>query len=242
MIKHAYLKFSLLIVLFFLKMFSLIFVVFAFVDPGNSISISPNKLTGIGFSCSDRRWANYNDTISPERRQLVEQVKISPLPVFNDTIYLEGVYNRDQSDRMLTNLYENLSSLVLVECIEYKGEFIQTIEDYLNNIVSAKSWASVGNDPNFDYFYGRVYWLEEYSGIIKLKLLIILKIFFYFILFSVIIGNTLSQVLYMFSEKISDFTKNNCLNAIDKRMIQPMDRHFAGDPDILRRHWWKGII
>jgi hypothetical protein len=146
-------------------MLTVILLVFALIDPGNLIIFSSNKLTGIGVPCSDRRWATYRDTISPERRELVEQVKTSPLPVFNDSIYLAGVYNRDQSDKMLTNLYANLSSLVLVECVEYKGEYIQTIENYLNNIVGAKSWISVSSDyPEFDYFYGRVYWVEEYAG------------------------------------------------------------------------------
>jgi hypothetical protein len=45
----------------------------------------------------------------------------------------------------------------------------------------------------------------------------------------------------MFSEKISKYTINNCLNTIEKRLIQPMDLHFSGDPDILHRHWWKDI-
>ena len=86
------------------------------------------------------------------------------MPVFNDSIYLDGYYNRVQSDKMLTNLYERLSDLVRVECVDYKGEYLQKIEDYLNNIVNAKSWSSVARDREFDYFYGRAYWIELYSS------------------------------------------------------------------------------
>ena len=51
--------------------------------------------------------------------------------------------------------------------MDYKGEFIKTIEDYLNNIVNAKSWASNAHDSSFEYFYGRVYWIELFSSILK---------------------------------------------------------------------------
>ena len=55
----------------------------------------------------------------------------------------------------------------------------------------------------------------------------------------------------MLENKISSSTKNNVLNAIETRIIKPMDKHFAGDPDILRRHvtifcrtsiWWYSHI
>ena len=39
-------------------------------------------------------------------------------------------------------LLKPLSSLVIIECIVCKGEFILAIEDNLNNDVSAKSWVS----------------------------------------------------------------------------------------------------
>ena len=119
---------------------------------------------GIGLPCSNRRWASESNKVGTGRRVLVAHLKNSRLPVFNNSIYLAGVYNRVQSDKMLTNMYANLSSLVLVECVDYKGEYIQTIEKYLNNIVNAKSWTSTASDKNFDYFYGRIYWVEEYSS------------------------------------------------------------------------------
>ena len=129
-----------------------------------SISISPTKQTGIGLPCSNRKWGNYQGSISAVRRQNVLALKTSPLPYFNDTVYLAGVYNRDESDKMLKKLYGDLGSIVLVECVDYKGEYVQLIEDYLNNIVSAKSWASAAHDKTFDYFYGRIYWVELFSS------------------------------------------------------------------------------
>ena len=141
------------------------------------MSIFPNKQTGIGLPASNRKWAKYKCTISPNRREIASKAKSNPLPIFDDSLYLAGVYKRVESDKMLTNLYENLCSLVVIECIDYKGEFIQTIEDYLNNITNAKSWTSSAHDKNFDYFYGRAYWVELYSsencfynGIIKFNI------------------------------------------------------------------------
>ena len=128
-----------------------------------SNAISPTKQSGMGLPCSNRRWALPSHWFSGFRERAL-QTKFSPLPIFNDTVYLAGVYNRVQSDAMIASLHDPLTNLVIAECVDYKGEFLQTIEDYLNNIVSAKSWSSVAHDRDFDYFYGRAYWIELYSS------------------------------------------------------------------------------
>ena len=43
----------------------------------------------------------------------------------------------------------------------------------------------------------------------------------------------------MLGDKISESTKLNVLNAIETRVIKPMDLHFAGNKEVLSRHWWK---
>ena len=129
----------------------------------NAINICPNKQTGIGIPCSDRRWSLPPHWFNGFRERAL-QSKMSPLPIFNETVYLAGVYNRVQSDAMLASLHQPLVNLVLAECVDFKGEFLQTIENYLNNIVNAKSWASVAHDRDFDYFYGRAYWIELFSS------------------------------------------------------------------------------
>ena len=153
-------------------MFLLLPIILLFTESCNSLILSPTQQTGIGLPCSNRKWASYGSKISTDRRKMVSDAKVSPLPFFNDTIYLAGVYNRVESDNMLIKLHEILASIVLIECVDYKGEFIQLTEDYLNNIVNAKSWASAAHDTNFDYFYGRIYWVELYSSktfLLKLK-------------------------------------------------------------------------
>jgi hypothetical protein len=122
---------------------------------------------GLGERCSNRAWANMSILISAIQREDALKCKNSPLPVFNDTVYLARVYNGVQSDNMIQDLWRPLRPLVLVECVDYKGEFIKTIEDYLNNIVNAKSWASNAHDSSFEYFYGRVYCIELYSSILN---------------------------------------------------------------------------
>lgn len=130
----------------------------------DSIIISPTKQTGLGHPYTNRKWEKYRNSISAKRRELVLKAKTSPLPAFDDATYLGGVYNRVASDKMLKQLYEDLSSLVLVECVDNTGEFVETIEAYLNNIVNAKSWTSTAHDKNLDYFYGRAYWVELCSS------------------------------------------------------------------------------
>ena len=49
----------------------------------------------------------------------------------------------------------------------------------------------------------------------------------------------LAQTLYMLGDKLSETTKSNVMNALETRILKPMDRHFEGDPDILKRHGWK---
>jgi hypothetical protein len=129
--------------------------------------ISPNKQAGIGLPCSNRAWASIKNKILPyyyEQSWYANYHQTNPLPIFNDTLYLAGVYYRSLSDQMLWRLTNPLTSLVLKECIDYLGEYIQAIEDQLNNIVSVKSWSSVAHDTNFDYYYGRAYWVELYSS------------------------------------------------------------------------------
>ena len=43
----------------------------------------------------------------------------------------------------------------------------------------------------------------------------------------------------MLGDKISESTRQNVLNAIETRVLKPMDQHFSGDKNILSRHWWK---
>ena len=129
----------------------------------NGIVIFPNKQTGTGVPCSDRRWSLPSHWFGGFRERAL-QTKFGPLPFFNDTIYLAGVYNRVQSDAMLASLHEPLVNLVIAECADNKGEFLQTIHDYLDIIVNAKSWSSAAHDRDFDYFYGRAYWIELYSS------------------------------------------------------------------------------
>lgn len=140
----------------FLK-FSIFFLCFHL---STGLTILPTKQVGIGIPCS----STFTGWISATMREEAVNAKLSPLPVFNDTIYLAGVYNRVQSDAMITSLHKPLRSLVLCECVDYKGEYLQTIEDYLNNIVRARSWSSVAHDQSFDYFYGRAYWIELFSS------------------------------------------------------------------------------
>ena len=46
----------------------------------------------------------------------------------------------------------------------------------------------------------------------------------------------------MLGDKISESTRTNVMNTLETRILKPMDRHFDGDPDILRRHGWKGEV
>ena len=43
----------------------------------------------------------------------------------------------------------------------------------------------------------------------------------------------------MLGHKISESTKINVFNAIETRILKPMDLQFSGDADIIKRHsWW----
>ena len=43
----------------------------------------------------------------------------------------------------------------------------------------------------------------------------------------------------MFKEKLSEATKTNVLNALDKRIFQPMKLSFANDSWIKSKHSWE---
>ena len=46
----------------------------------------------------------------------------------------------------------------------------------------------------------------------------------------------------MLGDKISAQTKLNVLNAIETRVIKPMDLHFAGDKTLLGKHYWRDTL
>jgi hypothetical protein len=60
---------------------------------------------------------------------------------------------------MMAARVEPLKELVIVECVDFKGEFLPKIEEYLNALAKQRSWAFSAHDTNLEYYNGR-YWVE----------------------------------------------------------------------------------
>jgi hypothetical protein len=208
------------------------FLVFIFSFQFHLIYSQSAKQVGLGVPCSNRIWKSKGYSITVKNAAISTNSK--PMPAWNDTAYLDWVNFRLRTgDAMMAARFEPLKELVMVECVDYNGEFLPKIEEYLNGLATQRSWAFSAHDTDLSYYNGR-YFVELCSGF---KFLIFLLISNLIIL--VAIASNIAQTYYMFEEKLSQATKTNVLNALNERIFQPMRLSFANDTWIKTKHFWE---
>ena len=120
------------------------------------------KQGGLGVPCSNRLWKNKGYSAATKTTAL--STKSKPQPAWNDTAYLDWVNFRLRTgDAMMGGRLDPLKELVLVECVDYTGEFMPKIEEYLNGLATQRSWAYSAHDTDLSYYNGR-YFVELHSG------------------------------------------------------------------------------
>ena len=120
------------------------------------------KQVGLGEPCSNRIWKTlgYSSTL----KTAALNSKLKPQPAWNDTAYLDwSNFRLRTADAMMAARYEPLKELAIVECVDYNGEFLPKIEEYLNGLASQRSWSLSAHDTDLSYYNGK-YFIELGSG------------------------------------------------------------------------------
>lgn len=113
-----------------------------------------------GVPCTDRKfWDGVQGidrvTLISEAEKLMEE----PFPVITEEIYYERKYKAKNftADKILFTSARRLEKLVLAECVENKGRFVDCIAAAIETILARKSWVRPGHDSAFSY--------SDYTGV-----------------------------------------------------------------------------
>ena len=86
-----------------------------------------------------------------------ETVLTQQVPSFTDDDYLEysRTGKRYRTEKNYFARIENLTTLMMAECLQNQGRFLAKIDDYLNTIAGMKAWTMPAHDAKLDVFNGR---------------------------------------------------------------------------------------
>lgn len=163
----------------------------------------PSKPVGLGTPCSDRNaWQSVSSRFQVQIRQ-AESYLPKPIPEWNDDAYLNFTRtgNRTIGENMLYARQNLLAPLVLAECAEGKGRFLQKIAQVLDQLSAQKSWTYPAHDPKLDSFSGRRYFVE---------------------LNSAELANQLAETLYLLGNQLPASTRSHVINTLEARIFAPM--------------------
>ena len=132
-------------------------------DPGRIAEIAATlgeRPTGLGDPISERE--HWDELAAlPSFQTVVSEAEATanePIPVLTDEIFLHYSQTGTQTayrDFEVT-ARPRFADLVLAECIDNRGRFLDRIHDAANAILSERTWVHSFHDPNLDNWEGRV--------------------------------------------------------------------------------------
>jgi len=167
-------------------------------------ALLPDKPQGFGRPISHRdawdRLAQY----TPCRKVIVEAEKLlgEAIPQFDQELfkaYFRTGGNREHDQRMGLRR-QRLDTLVKAECLENKGRFVRTIEEYIKAICGDVTWVSQGHDINFYNIDGLRYEIELRTAELARKL---------------------ATIDYVLGDKLTDSTRRLIRQEVNKRALEP---------------------
>lgn len=114
---------------------------------------------GVGPTCDDREaWRKV--ARAPAFAGAVgaaEKLVSRPIPELTDELFLDfsRTGNRTRCQRVLSQRHGRIGTLVLAECIENQGRFIEPIEEAIRAVCSEKTWVMPAHDGGLANFEGR---------------------------------------------------------------------------------------
>ncbi|MFI3289434.1 MAG: hypothetical protein R3Y66_04770 [Rikenellaceae bacterium] len=132
-----------------------------------------------------------------------EQVASTPLPTWSDSLMVQYLTTgiRKEADLMCQSRTKVLMPLVVAECLENRGRFIEAIEGAIVELCRQPSWVLVAHDPNLDNFYGREYHVD---------------------LGAATTADLLGQTIYMVGEKLNPEVVELLRSRLQERIYNPI--------------------
>ena len=119
-------------------------------------ALLPEKPTGVGHPASDR--TAWNRLAATEDAQnfikIAEELLDTAFPELPDDLFLEFRKNgnRRNYERVNSRRIAMINTLVLAECLEYKGRFLPKLEEFIDQYLSQKSWVLPAHDYSLKNF------------------------------------------------------------------------------------------
>lgn len=170
----------------------------------------PAEPMGVGAPCADRAaWSPHAAEFKSEIAR-AEALLATPFPAWSDDAYL--VYSRTGSrkegEKMLHDRQDELEPLVLAECAEGRGRFIQRIATVLDGLSEQKSWTLPAHDVHLDSYTGKRYFVE---------------------LNSADLAHTIAETLYLLGDSLPQPTRARAMQALEQRIFAPMRATYVAD-------------
>lgn len=173
---------------------------------------------GLGVPASDRttwdRLAGHPDwkRVVPAAEKYLKE----PMPTLKDALYLEFTRSGDRSayEKDYFELEARFNSLVLAECLENKGRFLQLIETYLDQYINCRSWVYPAHDGSLDTFNGKRQIIDLGSSRMSFNL---------------------ATAYTLLGDKLKADTREKLRQAIFTRVLTPMKQQLTGEQ---KREWW----
>jgi len=178
----------------------------------------PEGPEGVGRPVTDREaWAGlarhpaYAKVVERAERYLRQE-----LPPIADELFLDfsKTGNRTRWQRAASRRYERLAWLVIAECIEDKGRFIEPFEEVVRALAADRTWVMPAHDRRLTNFHGR-------SVDIDLR--------------SAATGWTLATARWLLGDRLSEETRELIRDECRRRILAPFRDMVEGRR---KRNWW----
>ena len=183
-------------------------------------SLSPGKVSevagmlpahpaGIAPPCSIRMaWEAVSAALKVDVNA-ADDLSSKPIPPWDDDKYLE--YSRKGSrpagEEMVRQHQNQLSTLVLAECGEWRGRLLPRIAEQLDAISAQRSWTLPADDPDLENFNGSRYFVDLQAAVL---------------------GNIVADTLYLLGDKVPKLVRERAMAALEIHMFAPMRDAIAG--------------
>jgi hypothetical protein len=173
---------------------------------------------GVGVPAADRTtWDRL--AADPDWKQIVpaaEKYLNEPMPTLKDALYLEFTQNGNRTayEKDYFQLEARFNTLVLAECLENKGRFLQLIETYLDQYITCRSWVYPAHDGSLDTFNGKRQIIDLGSSRMSFNL---------------------ATAYDLLGDKLKPDTREKLRQAIFTRVLTPMKQQLTGEQ---KKEWW----
>lgn len=180
----------------------------------------PAQPQGAGPACADRQaW----QTMAGDKRLSwvhaeAEKRLRAPFPAWSDDAYLGFTRNgsRPEGERMMNARSAWLYPLVLAECLEWQGRYLDRITEVLGELTRQPTWTWPAHDSHLTNFHAETHDVD---------------------LMTADLGNDLAQTLWLLGDRLPAGTRLAVQTALEERIFRPMRASLAGQGG--REHnWW----